>query len=115
MQVGGTAGEDGSINQIANDLRGHAAVAKKVIHTRVHGHDPIEHAGLWISVKLNQDRRFAGDMPEEGSSASLGTMAGQGSVRPAAGRGGYSIPVPRPTRDSQVTWRRGARPCPYWR
>ena len=67
-QVVWPACEKRAVNQLANDFRRHAAVAKKLIHTRVNGHDPIEDAGLWISVKLNQDRRFGtGHSPRQAS------------------------------------------------
>ena len=60
VRSAGPAREECPVNQVADVLRRHAAVAEQMLDTRIDGHNAVEDAGLRIGVELDQDLRFHG-------------------------------------------------------
>ena len=55
FQIGGTARKDRAVDEPGDILRRDAAVAEKLIDARIHGDNTVEHAGMGVSIELNEN------------------------------------------------------------
>jgi len=58
LEIFGSAGEDGTMHQVADLLGPHTGVAKDLVRARIERHDSIEDAWLRIAIELNENFAF---------------------------------------------------------